>query len=481
MTTARICRLAAQALLLGLFAVCVYRAITQSIVHDEALTWELYIARPIGAIFYTYDANHHFLNSILARFTTTVFGLSAWSMRLPALLGAALYFTAVYRLARHAFGEGWTFLLAVALLSMNPFVLDFMVAARGYGMALALWMWALLLLHENLTRAVPARRELLVAGAALAFSVAANLIFIPPAAALAGIALYFLLRQQPAESPLPKKPKRRQTPPRGLPLWVWFAGPIASIAFLYLLLAPVLAMSLNNFYVGAPTIAESLRSLASVSFQHSGPLRTGRWMDLWRDAVGFGIAPLIVVSGLALGLLQRNIFLILAAGSTVCSALAVLLIHLVLGRPYPADRTGIYFLPLVALILMELTRKAPIPAFALAGLFVLLFATEFNTRKFLVWDYDADTRTIAEYIAAHRDPAAPVVHVGGSWQLQESLAFYGFMNQWTWLELTNKPAPGMDYYALIPQDQAAVMSELGLKELYRGPVSDTVLSSVTGH
>ncbi len=484
-TTARIdwkkpCRIAAQALLAGLFAVSVYRAITQSIVYDEALTWELYIAGPFSAIFHHFDANHHFLNTLLMRWSTGIFGVSEWSLRLPALGGAALYFTAVYRLAKGAFGEGWTFLLAVALLSLNPFVLDFMVAARGYGMGLALWMWALALLLEALTRPLPLPRELFLAGAALALSVTANLIFIPPAAALAGMAGYFLLKQKAPE--LERKPaKQRKKQSQSAPLLVWFAGPMVGIAVLFLLLAPIEDMKADQFYTGAATISESLRSLATVSLQHSGPLRTQSWMDAWRDAVAFGIAPLVLAGGLAVGLIRRSFLLILAAGSAVFSAAALLLIHLVLGRPYPEDRTGIYFLPLVVLALVGLAGVIPLAPYALGCVLVVHFATEFNTRKFLVWEYDADTRTMAEDVAAHRDSSSSVTRVGGSWQLQESLSFYGFQHQWTWLELTNRPAPGMDYYALISQDRAAAMDALGLKELYRGQVSRSVLASVSGH
>lgn len=175
--------------------------------------------------------------------------------------------------------------------------------------------------------------------------------------------------------------------------------------------------------------------------------------------------------------MKRDLLLTLTAGSAVLSAAALLLMHFALGRPYPADRTGLYFIPLVVLTLVGLARILPIPVYALGCLFALQFASEFNIRKFWVWEYDADTRTIGDYIAAHRDPAEPVTRVGASWQLQESLQFYGYKNQWTWMELTNRPAPGMDFYALIPQDQAAAISNLELKTLYRGPVSGSILAA----
>ncbi len=447
---------------------------TQSIVYDEALTWELYIAGPFSAIFHHFDANHHFLNTLLMRLSTGIFGVSEWSLRLPALGGAALYFTAVYRVARRAFGEGWTSLLAVALLSLNPFVLDFMVAARGYGMGLGLWMWALTLIYEQLSLPSPRPRELVLAGSALALSVTANLIFAAPAAALAALSTYFLSKKKPPEAA--KLRKQKQSARKGSP-WIWFTAPIGAIAVLFLLLAPVEDMKAEQFYTGVNSIAESLRSLAAVSLQHGGPLREQGWMNSWRDAVAFGIAPLVLAGGLVAGAIRRDLLLIFAAGPAVFSAVALFLIHVALGRPYPADRTGIYFLPLVVLVLIGLARMVPVAPYVLGGLFVLCFAAEFNTRKFYVWDYDADTRTMGEYIAAHRDPNAAVTRVGGSWQLQESLQFYGYKNQWTWMELTNRPAPGMDYYAMIPQDQAATIQSLGLKTLYRGPVSGSILAS----
>ena len=66
--------------------------------------------------------------------------------------------------------------LAVALLTLNPLVLDFLVAARGYGIALALFTYALVLLvrwGQNEKDRRPA--SLVKAGIALGLSVAANL------------------------------------------------------------------------------------------------------------------------------------------------------------------------------------------------------------------------------------------------------------------------------------------------------------------
>src|SRR5947209_5244894 len=110
---------AVKVFLIALWLVCLYRAVTQSIVHDEALTWELYLAGPVGDIFTVFDANHHFLNTLLMRASTGVLGLSEFSMRLPALCAAALYFAAVYRIARRATKKEIWIVVAVAALTIN--------------------------------------------------------------------------------------------------------------------------------------------------------------------------------------------------------------------------------------------------------------------------------------------------------------------------------------------------------------------------
>jgi hypothetical protein len=496
-------RLSAQVLLVCLFGVCVYRAFTQSFAYDEALTWEHFILAPASNIFHFFDANHHFLNSLLMRVSTTVFGVSEWSMRLPALAGAVVYFTACYRLTRTAFGDSFTMLLALVLATMNPLVLDFMVAARGYGMALALWMWAASVLLEAFTRQSYKPAQMAGAGVALGLSVMANLVFVLPAAALAGMTLYFA-RTRPAPTPAPealKNPsatraraghKKKKLSPvaqranSGVAPWIWFALGAAAMAMAFLALAPVDQMHSEHFYTGAANLQESLRSFASYSLDHSGPLRGQPWMHYWTDTVAFVIAPLVVVAGLIFGILRRNGVLILTAGTALFSGIATLLMHVLLNKAYPSDRTGLYFLPLVTLILVGLAhawrsqdswRAASFAAYTVGVLLAVQFVTEFNTRMFKVWEYDADTREIAAYLAAHRPAGQEIVRVGGSWQLLQSLAYYGVTRNLNWLELhKEKPVSGFDYYVLTPWDRIPLEQQFGLKEIYRGPVSGSALA-----
>jgi hypothetical protein len=474
-------RLGVKILLAGLFAVCVYRAATQSLVHDEALTFRLYIAGPIEAIFQSYDPNHHFLNTLLMRASASIFGDSELALRLPALAGAALYFVSIYRLSLAAFGETALFPLAVALMSLNPFTLDFMVAARGYGMALALMMFALAMVYESLAVESLPRKNLVLAGAALGLSVAANLVFLLPVLGVAGITLYLLPRLEPSPVKAAGKHSKRKRPAlrKAWPLWVWFVTPMAVVGLLYFETAPIEQMKLALFYVGAHSIVESMRNMALVALQHSGPLRHGLVADRWRDAVAFVVAPGIVVAAFAAGWRTKDHVLLLASVPLVFASAAVVLMHYVLDRPYPADRTGIYFAPLVCLALVGLARLHKTGAkavYALSAILLVQFVLAFNTRMFSVWDYDADTRDMSRYIAAHRSAGAGTVRVGGSWELSEAMAYYMVKNNWQWMAVERRPPElGYDYYMLVPHDMG-LLSQMGLKAVYRGPVSGSILA-----
>jgi hypothetical protein len=468
---------AAKIILSALWIICVYRAVTQSVVHDEAFTYLVYLAGPWSAIFQTFSPNHHFLNTLLMRVSVAVFGLSEWSLRLPALAGAALYFAAIYRLSRYMFGSGYTFLLAVPLLTMNPLILDFMVAARGYGMALALWMWALALLLPYIEQPKERRpRKLVEAAVALSLSAVANLVFVVPAGVLA-VTMMWLLRKRPPARPV-KKAKRAQAAEPSLT--VWFVLPILSAALLFLLVSPLESAKSADLYAGAPTIPESLKNLAAVSLTHSGPFRHSAWIAWAVNGMAYVLAPLILLAGFALGAIRRNLPLIVVSISAIGSALLLLLIHLVFNLPLPADRTGIYFLPLVPLTLLGLAAgEGGVAADVVSAMLLLAFVSQWNVRKFLIWEYDADAREIVGRLSALVTDKRPnSVRVGSSWQLEPTLNFYRQKNQFVGMQPVSR-APldqAFDYYVVSMMDRP-VMDRLGLKPLYQGQVSGTSLAA----
>jgi len=159
------------------------------------------------------------------------------------------------------------------------------------------------------------------------------------------------------------------------------------------------------------------------------------------------------------------------------------ILHVAAGLPYPVDRTGIYLVVLVALALAGLmasgSRAARIGAGITGVLLIVLFVMQLNVRKFLVWEYDADTKELAARVAQlSKDKPPGSVKLAASWQLDPSLNFYRETNHWDWLQRVDR-APivaGAQFYALIAADRATIGS-LSLQTLYQGPISGTVLAA----
>ena len=114
------------------------RAVYFPVFTDEVATFFMYVQT--GRIFppdIAWDANNHFLNSILVRASYLLFGPSIFALRLPNLLFVPLYFYYVYKTGRLIQDNvvRWTFFSAMV---GTHFVIEYLGYARGYGMSLAL-------------------------------------------------------------------------------------------------------------------------------------------------------------------------------------------------------------------------------------------------------------------------------------------------------------------------------------------------------
>jgi hypothetical protein len=488
------------ALLAFLFLVNVYRARTQSITCDEAFTYNQFLDGPASRMFTAYDANHHILHSFLCKLSVRLFGLSELALRAPSLLGGLLYFLALYRLSRYVFGAGGTFLLSVASLSLNPFILDLLSAARGYGLALAFWTWAVYCLVRYLSefhdpgRADPEPALLIKAALSLGLSVAANLTFLFPAAAL-GVMLASILLLDGARSGRRVSLQRQ----RSLVAHCFYLPGILT-AF------PIIALPISNagmehFYVGAQSLAETARSLAGVSLLHH--------TDLWGGARSLRIAaaavsiiaklaaPLVLAISTAVGLqigcgwirvrCFRKLglgdqFLFLVAGTALLALAAAAALHHFWGVPYPITRTGLYWIVLFVFMLLGLARKISqlrIPIVIFLTLCVAWFAVEFNTNYYAEWRYDAGTRRIVRLLR-DRQAIAPdrKLRVGITWYLEPSMKFYRRLDALDWMEVVDlrREQNALDYFVVVGDD-LALLKTRGLVPLYTDRISQEVLAA----
>lgn len=111
--------------------------------HDEVATFYYYVQR---GIFLPpdahWDANNHLLNSFTTFVSYKLFGDNPWALRLPNVLSFVLYFWSVWgiaRLLKHKLVQ-WVFLLS---LVMAHYLFEYFGQTRGYGMSMALLMFAI--------------------------------------------------------------------------------------------------------------------------------------------------------------------------------------------------------------------------------------------------------------------------------------------------------------------------------------------------
>ena len=464
---------AAWALALALTASNAYRAATQSMTTDEAFTFNSYVGAPLAMAIKHYDANNHVQNSLLERASVACLGVSEFSVRLPSVLGGALYLATLVRLCFYVFGEGWFALLAVALAGLNPFVLDYLTAARGYGIALGLMVFAM----DRMVRHVAENRPGVPygAGVALGLAVAANLVFAVPAAALGAVLAALLWRE------------------RG---W-WVMGPLvdgfalpAAVAACLVLVVPMCRAGAGNYYYGARTLADMVKNVAVESF---APAVVGGWgysvAKLLYERLWMAV-PIAAVLAAAAGAGSVAVFraarrpgpvdaCLAFTGGAVAIALAALFAarHL-FGVLYPLGRTAIYWVPLLALATLALsarTRLLRVPAAVVAALCIVQFLLLYRVTYFNSWLADAGVKPAVNVVRA-REGARPV-RIVASWQLEPSLNFYRRRYRLDWLEPVTRDgagAPG-DYHVLAEAD-ADVVRKLGLTVLYRDPLSGTLLA-----
>jgi hypothetical protein len=432
----------------------VYRAATQAITADEAFAFNDFVDGPLSRLFGPYDAAHHIFHTMLCRLSVALFGVSEFALRIPSLLGGLLYLAAALRISRMAFGAGWLSLLCFALLATNPAVLDYMSAARGYGLALAFLLWALLeaaLYFQD-------RRDsaLLRCAIALALAVASNLAFAFPGIALAGIVAMRLAREGKLAEALDR-----------------FLLPGLLLAFSIVIL-PLARAEPGHFYFGARTLMESVESVISIGWVHHSPSLLGSGVEWGRIVV-----PITLAAAAAVVLRAKENNLGVLVLGTLAGSVALAAAARWIGVLYPLRRTGLYWIPLFLLAMLLALRElwnsrlrfaaAPLLGLALAA--QLQFASQLSLRHYSEWASEASNRRVVQEIRRHREthPKERVTLCAVTWAFEPALNFYRRRYGLDWIEPVDRELkPGRDYYIARPEDWDK-MAAFAPRVLYEDP------------
>lgn len=137
----------------------VAKAIAIPVTIDESGTYYNYAQKSVWDII-TYanypSPNNHILNTLLIKLFTGVLGLSSLTIRLPNILAFVLFFTVLVVWLKQVRNEPWFVVLGIIVVLANPYLLDFFLLARGYGLSIGFMLCSLFYAykyHANTTTA----------------------------------------------------------------------------------------------------------------------------------------------------------------------------------------------------------------------------------------------------------------------------------------------------------------------------------------
>jgi len=454
----------------------IVRAHVQAITIDEAVTFTNFV-RPVNPAFWTAHANNHLLNSILTWGFARVFRASNLVARSGALIGAAIYILASYFLSSLIADR---FLLRVSLficLVFNPFIFDFLVAARGYGLASGFLLSAICFVAYAL---VPDAKSPRVTNACLAASLCIALSFVSNFSfafvdAATIVMLYFWASKRASAKTRLTLAAACFLP--GLLLAGALAGPV------------LLQWNRAELNYGAPHLSITFKSLYEASFYELDPsLRELIYVDPRIILMMFGVFAVWQAALISIHWRSerdaRSRWLARFAAVPIVAVAAAVLTHWVIFRlkriPLPLDRTGIYIVVLITLFLGILaavpisTRAGELSRRGLTILMVVLgsyFLLCLRMSYFKEWKWNSDTDKLYSVLASYNH-ACGLKDIASNWRYDAALNYYrNASGRETFPEFpaSDDLPPGKQAYVLYEPPDDYFLSSHRLNVVYRTP------------
>ncbi|HLJ46974.1 MAG TPA: hypothetical protein VKU01_13245 [Bryobacteraceae bacterium] len=470
----------------ALFLVVV-RACLQSATLDEADGYLGYCAMDWPSQFYATSGNH-VLNSIVERFVTTVFGLSHLTFRFGAIIGASIYITAAYRLCSMLIGSAWVRWPLFVCLVYNPFILDYLIASRGYSLALGFLLTAILVLAQAFADENDhLYRRCALASLCVGLSFCANFAFAWVNASIMAIFLLWALFVRRAN-------------------WYRLAG--AGLLPAVLVTTAICGQTLldwpkGQLYYGAATIHQMVHSLTEASFYTPNPQVANALVLGFLNWVAIVLPEVFKYSWIVLFLTvcalriartdaetrrESTVFFYLVGVLTLALSL-YWLAHRALGILYPQERTASYFVVLATLGFgVAAACRYPSRAGAVAhalGIGVLSIGAVYflgclRISHFREWKFDAETQpAFHTLVDINRQYGYRDVVTG--WEYTAALKFYehyyGRVGLFNFIQDTDRPIQSVKpVYVLRDEYDHDYIEQQKLQVIYRGPVGGVVVA-----
>lgn len=473
-----------------IFGYAILRAWIVSVTHDEALNILRGAFLPVHDIV-SFDVGsvHHLLNTLLIRPVVAVFGLSLFTIRIPALLGCLLFLVSAFKISGLV-SRGHRRLLGTLLFCCNPFLLEFFSLARGYSLGLGFLLWGVYLALLGLSRSHSRRRSIAIAAACF-LACLSHLSFAYPCCALLTLHLIVEVLDLRAENSkrLLRLAMERSLPAvvTGLALVAVYGPPI---------LEKKLGISSNEGQRGF--FADVIGSVIKAS---------GYDQPYFGEQLAWlcgGVVACIVIASavLALRLLRSEIkreeadrYLLFSLGLLLVLGLELLVNRHLLGIGYINNRFALALIPLGSLLalslwecLTRLSRSSLVrlhdPLFKLlVGLLLAHGLFSLNVTHTRLWRFDASTRLMLEIVQRDvegrrsRDP----VRMGVWWLYEPAINFYKVVDELNWLRVVDRNgADGQFDYYYLDQSHRQLVKKYDLEILREFPLSHSLLAAPRG-
>lgn len=417
-------------LLVGLsimaFSIVVVRACLQSITIDEAVSYLVFAKAPWPAQWYPSSGNH-VLNTILTRLITTIVPFNELTTRMAALLGAAVYIASAAYLCLLLTKRRLLQFALFACLVLNPMILDYLVAARGYSLAIGFLTAALALFTKAVLTGTSGTKCHWIS-ILIGLSFAANFSF----AIVGGTVLLFLFLWT-----------RRLAGTRQAVLSCFVPGFL--VAFV-LAGSVVWEFSKSQLYFGSTSLRAMWAGLRDASFDELNPeVLNPLWMR-WLEGIRPILPYVVALTFLALIvtievrrwragrresdplLTETRLLIGIAVMTLLVHWMAFHTVHLLL----PKDRTGLFFIPLwtlafgSAVALLERSAHSDRIRSMAMGVMLLVaiyFLGCLRLGYFREWKFDADTKQVYWLVADLRRRCG-ITDFVTDWRYDGALNFY---------------------------------------------------------
>lgn len=474
-----------------IFCYVAMRAATLSITHDEALTYAWHVTGDwIQIVLFRTPGlpdNNHVLHTLLCKIAVSLFGLSELTLRLPSLLGCIFYLTGL-NLCLKRILPGWLQVLGLLLAGMNPYVLDFLGVARGYGLGLGFTMLGLVALLDSLTESPGKVRGTPALLSVISFSLAvlSNLSFL-----LVLMAALAILSVPLVYSGVSGR-QEHSTEPTGSP-WMLLLKISALVIplFAYLMIPLGIIHQNRLFEMGGTTgfWADTVGSLINGTIYDRTWLPDEHWLlEVW-------ITSTLLVMPIVFWSLWRNDRRRFVALTVIVTMLGIIVLeslvqHAVMKVALLQGRRGIVLIPLFLLAALMTgnlfdapSRWIGILAFPFGVVVpVVLVVNGFlsmNMTYVSDWRDDSCTRDIMLAVREKiiREKPLTPMHMRVNWVFEPSTNFYrhtmGLVSSLLPINRAGLDGPADLYYGYA-RDQGLI-TKYNVRLLHREPGSDTVL------